>query len=300
MSEPTCAPTETEPAPEAGLESTPEPTFGPTAEPVAEESTGPALACAIRWVFGAGEGLPGWGEAITLQAEIDPVAEGARLQWQIAPKPADQLKENEEEWVDAPGECGLRYTFTLAEGMQAWRWRLRVIPAAGEPVYSDEVALPPVAVDEEDDLADGPGALPAEDVLGAQEATALPMANIRFTAGVPDEEITIGTEIVLLAEIENAREGMVLQWQYAVDGGAEPAWEDIAGANEAAYAYVLDEENAQWLWRLLITVPEPAEEEPGDEAISVAEESPADEGTQATEASGGLEAEAIAAETLPQ
>jgi hypothetical protein len=168
------------------------------------------------------------------------------LQWQVAIKPAEELKENEEEWANIPGAHGLTYTFVVADGMEIWRWRLRVDLAEGEAIYSEEMTLP--------DIADEP----AEEVEEETEAT-LPVANITFTANAPADEITEGTEITLSAEIENPREGMLLQWQHmpAEAELTEGAWVSVEGAVESSYAYMLGEENEGWLWRLLITVPEP-------------------------------------------
>ena len=59
-----------------------------------------------------------------------------------------------------------------------------------------------------------------------------------------------------MAEIENLREGMLLQWQYMSEEGE--AWQDISDSLENTYACVLDEGNEGWLWRMLITVPEDA------------------------------------------
>jgi hypothetical protein len=187
------------------------------------------------------------GDRITLEAEIDTEMEGLRLQWQVATKPAEELKENEREWEDIPGAHGLRHTFTVKEGMQTWRWRLRIRLPDGEMMYSDELMLPPMQEAE-----------PKEAISDAAKPLDLPVAHITLMAGVPEEEITFGTQIELIAEIENPHEGMLLQWQFmpAEEELAEDAWRDVPGATGSTHAYMLGEENEGWLWRLLVTMPE--------------------------------------------
>jgi len=228
-----------------------EPPVKPTPEPAEEftpeEVEALQLSCAVRWVIDTADALLHIGDEITLQAEVTPDADGMQFQWQVAKKMPEKLQENEPEWADVTGERGLEYTFAVEEGMQTWRWRLLVNLPGGEVMFSDEMMLPPITA------ADEPQA-PAEAVLGIQDADDLTTASITFTASVPVGEITYGTRIELVAEIDNPREGMLLQWQYMPE--EEETWQDAPGANETAHAYVLDEENAGWLWRLLITVPE--------------------------------------------
>lgn len=258
-----------------------------TAEP-AEASATPepaasavALTFAINWKFANDENILYLGNEVTLRAEIDSEATGLHLQWQIATKPADKLKEDEPEWADIPGAQGDKYAFAVTDGMQAYRWRLCIGTPEGEVFYSDEMMLPAIEL--------------TEAVLGVSDAEAvpeettliLPVANITFTAAVSDEEITLGTEITLTAEIETPQEGMQLQWQY-MSADAEPteeAWVNVEGATESSYAYTLDEENEGWLWRLLITVPEVVEKTmPADECGEVlAGEEEAPERTPAPE-----------------
>jgi hypothetical protein len=190
----------------------------------------------------------------------------------VAATPTEDLKTNEEEWANIPGAGGLGYAFVVADGMQAWRWRLRVSLPEGEAVYSEEMTLPDIAARndkdksaEEPEEAALPEALPEDETL-VETPEVLPVANITFTANVPNDEITIGTEITLLSEIENPREGMLLQWQYlpADAEGTKEVWQDIPEATGDAYTYALNEENAGWLWRLLITV---AEKETPEETL---------------------------------
>jgi len=209
------------------------------------------LCCIVRWVLDATDSLLFWGDTLTLEAEITSEMTGLQLQWQVAAKPTKLLEENEDEWADIPGARDLKHTFAVEEGMQTWRWRLLIALPDGEAMFSHEMMLPPVAP--------GGGAEAQEEAVpSAEDADALPVAIITFTADAPADEISFGTRIELVAEIDNPREGMLLQWQYMpmVDAFAEDAWQDVPGATETTHAYVLDEENANWLWRLLITVPE--------------------------------------------
>lgn len=260
--EPTPAPTEETPEqhePSAASEEPPEPpaaedelTPPPTEEPA--EPTAPQAS--LAWEL-ANEDQPlRLGDRITLLADLDAEeAAGLALQWQVATKAAEALAADEPEWVNISGASGLKYAFVVEEGMQGWRWRLCIDWGGDEPAYSDEIALPEVAT-EENDSEEANVTKEAEEVAaaeGEQDEAELPVASITFAANVPADEITYGTGITLAANIENPREGMQLQWQYALEGGE---WQDIPDAAGLAYAYTLSEENEGYLWRLLITVPE--------------------------------------------
>lgn len=62
----------------------------------------------------------------------------------------------------------------------------------------------------------------------------------------------IGDTISLLSNVTGAEDGAPLhyQWQYRAPGGG---WMDVADANESTYNCVLDEVNAQYTWRLIVT-----------------------------------------------
>jgi len=231
-----------------------------------EEAPELHLNCVVRWVMDAPGSLLFWGDTLALEAELTPEMAGLQLQWQVATKPAADLPEDEPEWADIPGARGLKYTFTVEEEMRPWRWRLRVSLAEGDAVYSDEMTLPPIVSAEEDETSE----VEEESVLGVEDFAELPVANITFTADVQAEEITYGTRIELVAEILHPRVEMLLQWQYMPEG--EETWYDIPGATDETHAYVLDDENAEWLWRLLITVPEASDAVPDD--VTVKDEVP--------------------------
>ena len=67
----------------------------------------------------------------------------------------------------------------------------------------------------------------------------------------PDEPAYAGTEITMTAHPEGF-EGVeyTLQWQRSVD---LETWEDIPGATDLTYTYILDEETAQYYWRVVAT-----------------------------------------------
>lgn len=93
------------------------------------------------------------------------------------------------------------------------------------------------------------------------EEAVLPTATINLLVDSDAVEITHGTGVALVAEILDACDGMQLQWQYAEydEEGTDIKWMDVADGSEATHKYILDEENENWLWRLLITVPEKPE-----------------------------------------
>jgi len=238
------------------------------------------LSVKVRWIIASPDGLLSWGDEIALLAEIDPDVEGLQLQWQVATKPVEELQEDEEEWMDIPDAQGLKYTLTTEEGMQAWRWRVCMrLPEGDAVVYSNEIMLPSIqASDETEPQVE-------EEVLGAQDADELPIVHITIVASVPLEEIDNGTQIELIAEIDNTCEDIQLQWQYLpmeMDPVVD-AWQDIPDATELTYAYVLDEENAGWLWRLLITVPERNESAEAENEDGIQEDVQDEEAEEADE-----------------
>ena len=68
-----------------------------------------------------------------------------------------------------------------------------------------------------------------------------------------DAAVYAGTEIVLSAKLtgfENV--AYTLQWQYTPDGGETIC--DVPGANDAQYAFIIDDSNAHYLWRVSVTI----------------------------------------------
>ncbi len=67
----------------------------------------------------------------------------------------------------------------------------------------------------------------------------------------PGEPAYAGTEIILTAHPEGFEgENYTLQWQRTLD---LVTWEDIPGATDLTFTYILDEETAQYRWRVVAT-----------------------------------------------
>ena len=78
------------------------------------------------------------------------------------------------------------------------------------------------------------------------------------------EAVYAGTEVVLTATLTGFDgETVTYQWQTTPDGGATIL--DIEGATNASYAFVVDDTNANHLWRVKVTVVDP-ETEPTEPA----------------------------------
>ena len=251
---------------------TPSPTEDETYKDTSEEPPPESMALSItlKWDIPAKESLLRIGDPIAFIAEITTEMENLAMQWQVAMKPAQDLAEDESEWVNLSGKTGPKYTFTVQEGMQSWCWRLFVTTPDGGSVYSEEMRLPKLMTQEEESgLLDDPDA-----PLSVASIPPLSTATITLTANIPLDEIAFGDEVTLLAEIHNPCEGMLLQWQYAPSDteATEEEWIDIDGAGSSSYTYIINEENEGWLWRLLITVPEGVEAEIEPEEIDIAGE----------------------------
>ena len=67
------------------------------------------------------------------------------------------------------------------------------------------------------------------------------------------EYIYFGDEITMSAELRDFMEDDIytIQWKYSLDG---EEFTDIEGANELSYTYVLDEENADYTFRICVTL----------------------------------------------
>lgn len=66
------------------------------------------------------------------------------------------------------------------------------------------------------------------------------------------EEAEEGTEVILSAELQGFEDDEVsFRWQYSEDGNE---WMDIEGAESQSYSFALDEVNAQYFWRGVVTV----------------------------------------------
>lgn len=60
----------------------------------------------------------------------------------------------------------------------------------------------------------------------------------------------IGTKITMTAYPEGFNDDCTFQWQRKKDQGE---WENIDGANAITYSYVMDENMAQYIWRVVVT-----------------------------------------------
>ena len=231
-----------------------------TKDPADEEPAGtttpeeqPSVTIAIKWDIPTEDGLLRAGDPITLIAEITTEAEGIGLQWQAAAKAPKDLAEDEPEWADIAGANGHKHAFIMRDGMQSWRWRLRVSMPHGGTVFSDEISLPRIT---DEGLAP---VLAEEDEAGLDASeTPLPTATVTLKSGIPLDELAFSDPVTLVAEIHFPRDDMLLQWQYtfADDDRAEEDWRNIDGATGSTHTFIIDEENTKWVWRLLITVPE--------------------------------------------
>lgn len=216
------------------------------------------VSITLKWDISTENSLLRIGDPITLTAEITAKTENYGLQWQVATKPAQDLLEGEPEWANLSGKTGTKYTFTVQEDMQTWRWRLCVTAPDSGKIHSEEMRLPKLTAMKEGSVLFDESETP----LGVVSVPPLPVATITLTANVPLDEIAYGDEVTLLAEIRNPCEGMLLQWQYTTSDteAMEEEWIDAAGARTSSYTYIITEENEGWLWRLLITAPEDEEE----------------------------------------
>ena len=245
------------------------------------ESSSVAFAITLKWGISSENGNLYNGDIINLVAEFLPKeVEWLECQWQVAVKDAKDLAENEYEWKDFPRANDLEHTFAVDTNMQSWRWRLWVNLPNDETVYSEEIKLPKILENEVEITNEN------EDAEGAQSGILpFPIPTITLVANVPLEEIELGTEVSLVAEIENPREKMLLQWQYmpveilSLVGNEPPAalseeaWQDIESATADIYTYVIDEKNVLWVWRLRITLPEEDEGVEQAEVLEIVDDS---------------------------
>lgn len=251
-----------------------------------EESEPPVDAgftFAIFWDVAENEPLYA-GDGVTLAAESEAGFEGMQLSWQVARKAAEDLLEEEAEWEALESGNGKAYGFVVQEEMRDWRWRLCIVTDEGETLYSEEVALPEISMR---DAGEMPEATPQPEI--SVEAPVLPSAEISFHSMTPTEAITLGTEILLTAQVYDGCEGMRLQWQYMAQ--EDEGWQDVEGAEEAQYTVVLDEVNCAYAWRLLITVPGTVSVEQTDVPEGLAEETEDGEGVLAEESPAEAELE---------
>ena len=81
-----------------------------------------------------------------------------------------------------------------------------------------------------------------------QPAPAGPVITISYQIEENDDGETV---VVLIADVEGAEGPYALQWQYSPDDGATII--DVENATGSEYRYILDEENALYSWRVIVT-----------------------------------------------
>ncbi len=115
----------------------------------------------------------------------------------------------------------------------------------------------PVSEEPENELeTDEPVTIPAENEKTIIRDPNRPSRQVIVTSTLEQKNhIPAGTVIVLQAELANFDEKDVYtcQWQYSKD---EETYFDIPGANELTYAYRINKENFDYVWRIVIDVQE--------------------------------------------
>ena len=86
-------------------------------------------------------------------------------------------------------------------------------------------------------------------VPGMFEIAGNPVVEIESSL-LPGQLVFQGTEVTLKAKPLGFGDAqLTYQWQYSIDG---ENWTDIGGANEAVYMYIVDENNAQYYYRVMV------------------------------------------------
>lgn len=84
---------------------------------------------------------------------------------------------------------------------------------------------------------------------------------IKVSSNIDGQSVVYaGTEIILTAALTGFEDDeYTVQWQYSPDGGTSIY--DVEGGNELQHAFIINDENADWLWKICITILEPVVEE---------------------------------------
>ena len=83
--------------------------------------------------------------------------------------------------------------------------------------------------------------------------------SVSVSANVGSTPSHEGDQIILSAKLTGFEDvNYRLQWQYSPDGGATII--DVSGANDAQYSFIINDENAAYLWRVCVTILEATEE----------------------------------------
>ena len=123
--------------------------------------------------------------------------------------------------------------------------------AETQPAPTAETETAPVTTDV---IAEAEDAVAQEIVPDAlpNEEPATDTSNISITIRcLNGYTAQLGDTITLTADITGAKGATYsLQWQYRCEGG----WQNVNGANGTSYRYTLNEDNARYDWRLILTV----------------------------------------------
>ena len=118
-----------------------------------------------------------------------------------------------------------------------------------EPVVLENTETP------EETAAPDDSQVNAEEIIRetpVNEELAVDLSNVYIIIKcVNGANVKLGDTVTLVAEISGL-DGIAysMQWQYQ-NGGT---WHDMSGANEATYRYTVSEKNADYTWRLALTV----------------------------------------------
>ena len=274
--EPTEEPAEepaVEPTEEPAVEPTEEPAVEPTEEPAVEPTEEPAVEPTELPVLDEGlvedDGVIGEDEWL-LDAEGNPVLD---LNGEPIPAGEYQVDEAGNPIFDENGkpipveaeevEEGLRQiTVVLKEGetelpLQAEPSEtsevLAMIPA-GELLYVKEITPEwsyAVYGELEGYVLTAKIALYNGETTPEEEEIIRTIKVVSSLAG--QEEVYEGTRVTLTATLTGfENDDYTMQWQYTPDGGQTVV--DIEGANDSVYAYDITLENADYMWRLCVTL----------------------------------------------
>ena len=74
--------------------------------------------------------------------------------------------------------------------------------------------------------------------------------SLKITSNWPDDKPAFrGTVIILTAELKGFNEGSyTLQWEYSTDGNN---WNELTGETGMTMTYTLDDETANYYWRVV-------------------------------------------------
>ena len=119
-----------------------------------------------------------------------------------------------------------------------------------EPTPGPEPAVEPEPTPEPEQPAVEPALTPepeqpAEEPLEAPEV----QISVHIFAQYAGDAPAYGDTVTLVSAVQADGIPVSYQWQYRAPGGD---WADMEGATDGSFAYVLDEVNARYVWRLIV------------------------------------------------